>query len=77
MGWGVVVTGVLVLWGISIILGQGGAPSGTSGGSGGAADKCAECRADFAWYNGLKKWKKALYSGWWLLRKGICLANGC
>ena len=42
-----------------------------------AADKCAICKAEQAWYESLSTWEQAAYFAWWVARGAVCAAKGC
>jgi hypothetical protein len=70
MSWIVFIIIVIIL--ASVIAGQSAAPSGTTG-----SQDCADCKADIAWFEGLRPWKKAIYHAWYITRWTICKARGC
>ncbi len=71
----VVVVGVLILSAAAGTWASYDAPRPT--GDELAADPCAVCKAEQAWYESLSGWEQAAYFAWWVARGAVCAAKGC
>lgn len=43
----------------------------------GDPDPCAQCGADYDWYEALPAWKKQAITAWWWANRMACASKGC